>query len=120
MSISDALQEAAQMAADLGQPDIAKKIAEIQAELFPMMGEYQRLQREVGDLQQKIKMMGEMVFEKNSYWRNVGGRKDGPLCSVCWDSNQRLVQLHKLYPNRYQCPACKTNVTLEPPDKPPV
>jgi hypothetical protein len=112
MNIIESLKEAARIAAEMGQADLSKKIAEIQQPALEMVRENQRLKQYVGDLQQRLKHTSTLLFEKNCYWHDLGARKDGPFCSVCWDSNGRLIRPHKLYGSHYQCQVCKSSWDL--------
>ena len=65
------------------------------------------LNQRVLELQQCL-MAANTQSDREVYWWNRGGRKDGPYCKVCWHSDGRTIQLMATgEKGLYQCVKCK-------------
>jgi len=55
----------------------------------------------------------DLVFERNFYWLQKDSvHKDGPFCTACCDSRQKLVHMLQM-PDGYICPSCKLVLSHE-------
>lgn len=60
-------------------------------------------------LRDKLEIKENLIHEGNVYWIIKNGIKDGPFCTCCWDSERKLIHLHKSeVSDRAHCPKCNT------------
>lgn len=60
-------------------------------------------------LRDELEVKENLVSEGNVYWIIKDGKKDGPFCTCCWDSEHIKMRLHKsLHIKSLNCPKCKT------------
>lgn len=110
MGLLDEIKSLATTIQKIDNIELYRKILDLQAEAMKLLEEKAAVEKENRQLHDKLKIGGELEFEHNVYWRQDEdtGRSDGPFCSNCWDSMQRLVRLHqKENPNYIECPTCK-------------
>lgn len=72
-----------------------------------------KLESEIRDLKEKLKIKGEIFFEKNACWlKKENAKLEGPFCSGCWDNEDKkqLIHLHQVRENVWRCPLCNVEV----------
>ena len=47
----------------------------------------------IRELQEKLELKDNVVYEEPCYWKVDGEHKDGPYCQRCYDVDKRLVRL---------------------------
>ncbi|MGA2587180.1 MAG: hypothetical protein ABSF88_09165 [Candidatus Aminicenantales bacterium] len=102
--IGKALQKA-------GNIDLYNKLIEIQEKIIDTQRENQELREEVARLNETLKTKDSVYFENNAIYKNgKDGIKTGPYCSGCWDSENKLINLHEsATPGIFTCPICRKN-----------
>jgi hypothetical protein len=87
--------------------DAQQKITEMRQKIFD-------LEKENKELCDKLEIKGKVVPGDNVYWLEEGANKDGPFCTCCYDSEKKLIRLHKMsHVKVWTCHICKTNVDQE-------
>lgn len=109
MAIFDVLKTAARVAQEAGKIELYGQILEVYEKLLEQQKKIADLQAENKDLQGKLKTKENLISDgKNMYWIEKDGHKDGPFCTNCWDSEEKLMRLHRSISNDgIQCPKCK-------------
>ena len=96
-------------------PDLKLKINDLYGENLKLKEENFDLKRKIEKLKDTADIKSKLVHEDNHYFLVEGDKKDGPYCTNCWDSESKLIRLHKgSYHNGvqyYNCPNCKTSTT---------
>jgi hypothetical protein len=92
--------------------ELYRTILDIQKEAQDLQQKNIELLDENKQLKEKLTFKQDLEFdnEKSIYWmNNINGKQDGPFCSRCYDSNDKLVHLHKITTG-YFCPACGRSI----------
>lgn len=89
-------------------PDLKIKINDLYSENLKLKEDNFRLKKEIGDFRKNEETSRKLRFENNHYF--IGSV--GPYCTKCWDSDYKLIRIHKgsLFNGlqSYSCPNCKT------------
>lgn len=108
MSLFDILKLAAKAFKESGKIEQYNQILDVQQKLLEMQEKIRVQDIEIRDLKEKLKIKGEIFFEKDACWiKKKDSSKEGPYCSACWDKNNKLIHLHHDGDFLF-CPACKT------------
>jgi len=84
-----------------------EKIMELREAVIALKEENVRQSERIRDLEDKIKIKGQIIFEGGVYWLVEEKGKDGPYCQTCYDTKEMLVRLQKKE-NGWVCRSCKT------------
>lgn len=99
------IKEALQIA---GKIEFYPQILEAQEKLLEQQKKISDLEMEAKDLREKLEIKDSLISERNMYWVMKKEKKDGPFCTNCWDSEKKLMRLHKSESHSgIQCPKCK-------------
>lgn len=109
MAIFDVLKTAAKIAQEAGKIELYGQILEVYEKLLEQQKRIADLESEKDELHKALEIAKSLVAEGNVYWAvENDGRKDGPFCTCCWDSERALVRLHvNSNSGSAQCPKCK-------------
>ncbi len=108
MGIIDTLKSAAKALQEAGKIDLYNQISEVQTQLLSMRERIANLENENKDLKSNLEIKGNLRAGGNWYWLESNGKKEGPYCTGCWDTERKLVRLHKNESNdALSCPKCK-------------
>lgn len=117
MGLYDILKDAAKVAKEAGKIEQYKEILEVREKLLEMQERIADLEHENAELKRNQSAKSAMKYERNSYWTAEG---DGPFCSKCLDSENKMVRTHPSgNPAFHHCPECKTTVKVFPEKDPP-
>ncbi|MDO9559856.1 MAG: hypothetical protein Q7I89_09270 [Syntrophales bacterium] len=64
------------------------------------------LREKVKNLEESLRIKGQLTFDGSSYWLYDGSKADGPFCQHCYDTSGKLVRLQD-WGERWSCFACK-------------
>jgi hypothetical protein len=96
-------------------PDLKLKINDLYGENLILKEENFKLKQQIEKQKDLDDVRAKLIHEDNHYFLKNGNEKDGPYCTNCWDSDSKLIRLHKgnLYQGvqYYTCPNCKTQTT---------
>lgn len=122
MGIIDEIKSVATTIQQIDNIDLYRQILNLQADVMEIMEENSRLKGENIELREKLRLKNELKFEHEAYWLEKPDKsKDGPFCSKCWDSNQKLIRMLRVdvppgYENNpyvhnlYKCPECSISI----------
>lgn len=108
MGIFDILKTAAKVAQEAGKIELYQQILEAQQVLLDQQKQIADLEESNKSLRTRLEIKGKLISEDNVYWIETTDKKDGPFCTCCWDSEEKLVRLHRRRNSgRVECPKCK-------------
>lgn len=94
--------------------ELYEKVLRLQGVVSAEREEQERLRERITELEQVVDLRERLFFDDNRYWLNSadGSDRDGPFCSRCWDSEQKLIRLHctRKAGDVFDCPACHTGI----------
>jgi predicted RNA-binding Zn-ribbon protein involved in translation (DUF1610 family) len=66
---------------------------------------------EIKALSESLSASDDLQFERGFYWKITEDKKDRPFCPNCWDSNKKIIRIHK-HPigGFYHCSTCGANL----------
>jgi regulator of replication initiation timing len=114
MGIIDKVKSIASMIQKVDNIELYKTILDLQANVMELVEENGRLKSDLAEFSEKLKTKESLFFEHDAYWsKKADGTKDGPFCSNCWDSKQKLIRLHLWGNDEYSgCPNCQKTVHM--------
>jgi hypothetical protein len=62
----------------------------------------------INELSEKLKIKGQVSYEAPFYWLSDEGKKDGPFCQKCYDTDQKLIRLQGRGNDIWPCFNCKS------------
>ena len=108
MGILEELKSVGKFLQEAGKIEQYKQILDAQQRLLEMQKHIDELEATNRGLQGKLNVKESLVVEQNMYWHEKEGERDGPFCTNCWDSEGKLLRLHKSTTHSgIQCPRCK-------------
>ena len=107
MGILDTAKDVITLVQKADNLELVKQVLALQADIMKMMDENRTLKDDIRALNDKLHTREKLVFRNNTYWLSNGdGTEEGPFCSTCHDSDDKLVRLHKLGSRGYNCATC--------------
>jgi hypothetical protein len=64
------------------------------------------LREKVKDLEEDLRIRGQLTFDGANYWLEEENRTDGPFCQHCYDTVGKYVRLQD-YDDTWYCFSCK-------------
>jgi hypothetical protein len=109
MGIFDVLTTAANIAKESGKLELQGEILSVYEKLLEQQKKISDFEQENKELKEKLKLKEQLHFEKNAYWIIDGGKKDGPYCTKCKDSEEKMIRMRigKYNFGWALCPNCK-------------
>ena len=96
-------------------PDLKIKINELYGENIELKEKNYNLRRELEKIKDFSNIKSRLIHEDNHYFLKDGDNKDGPYCTKCLDSENKLIRLHKGNliegVQYFTCPNCKTQTS---------
>lgn len=109
MAIFDELKSIGKVLQEAGKIEQYQQILDAQQKLLEMQREIAELETNNKRLNEEFEIKETLIPEGNVYWTQKDGVKDGPFCTCCWDSERKLMRLHKSQvSDRVHCPKCNT------------
>ena len=111
MGIIEEFKEVVKLAQKLDNMELYRKILDLQAEIIRVVEENMQLKAQVKELSKKLTIQETLEFKEEAYWRKLeDGTEDGPFCTSCWDSEQKLIRMivFKKSGQPKGCPVCHT------------
>lgn len=107
MDIIERVKIVAEFASKMADAEFMKQIIQLQSEAFDLKQENQRLKESKSELEDKLRLRDNLVFEKNFYWLIDGESKKGPFCPRCFTGNHKAHQMLALEKGNVNgCPIC--------------
>jgi ribosomal protein L37AE/L43A len=114
MVIIDILKTSGKILKEAGKIEQYEQIVDAQQKITEMQQRIISLEEDNKNLKEKLEIKGKIMAEENVYWVENGNKKDGPFCTCCYDSEYKLIRLHKKsHLNVWNCPKCKNRIDKE-------
>lgn len=111
MSIIDELKSVGKVLQEAGKIEQYQQILDAQQKLLEMQREIYELETDNKKLREEFEIKEALIPEGNVYWIKKDNTRDGPFCTCCWDSERKLIRLHKSnVSSKVHCPKCSTTV----------
>lgn len=109
MAIFDELKSVGKVLQEAGKIEQYRQILDAQQKLLEMQKKIVELELDNKKLKDDFEIKESLISEGNVYWIIKKEIKDGPFCTCCWDSERKLMRLHKSdVSGRLYCPKCNT------------
>ena len=109
MAIFDELKSVGKVLQEAGKIEQYRQILDAQQKLLEMQKKIVELEADNKKLRDDFEIKESLIHEGNIYWIIKNKIKDGPFCICCWDSERKLMRLHKSeVSDRVHCPKCNT------------
>jgi hypothetical protein len=107
-----ALKALAELAKEQKNAEVTQKVIELQQyilelqnDMLSLQSERARFESRILQLEQALNPMGKVVFADNVTWvQTEEGKREGPFCPHCFDSDKKFIHLNKLDQGIYFCP----------------
>lgn len=83
-----------------------ERIMELREAVLELQEENVTLKQRIRELENSLKLKGEMHFDGAVYWRKENANREGPFCPQCFDIDEKLGRLQD-YGNTWYCPKHK-------------
>jgi hypothetical protein len=94
-------------------PDLKIKISQLVSENLQLKEENFALKRKLEKQEELKEIDSSLIHENNHYYLKKDEAKSEPYCTNCWDTDKKLILLHKGFlsdgQQHYDCPSCKTH-----------
>ncbi len=112
ITIIDGLTSAAKVLREADKIEQYQLILDAQRELLDNQRTIQKLEEEIKKLKDISNFKENADFKNNCYWlKKEDDKTDGPFCSKCVETDDKIVRLHVNQNNGYAaCPNCKNHV----------
>lgn len=103
MGVIDTAKEAVQLVQKIDNIELYRTILDLQSDALKTVEENSKLRDRIKELETAFAIKDTLVFEDNSYFVVKDSSKDGPYCTICWDTDRKLVRKHKDEQNWWWC-----------------
>ena len=83
-----------------------ERIMELREAVIKLQDENFELRQQVRQLEEELKIKGQLKFEETVYWLHEHEEKTGPFCPRCYDIEKKLARIQD-YGDCWYCVACK-------------
>ena len=83
-----------------------EQIMELREGALALQEENFGLREKVRNLEESLRIKGQLQFDGASYWLSDGNKTDGPFCQHCYDTSGKLIRLQD-WGDTWNCFACK-------------
>lgn len=94
--------------------ELLEAMSEVRIQLVEAQDENLELKRTIKDLEAALASQDEVIFRDGYYYLAIAqeGKPEGPFCSNCYSSNNKLTLLTEVTGTfrtfgKYKCPACE-------------
>lgn len=110
--LKEMLKDARELASGANDLQLKGMLLDIQGAVYDLQEENRNLREEIHELKNTQISSERLIFKDHAYYDG----KDGPFCSACWDSNNKLIRMNTAAGGGWQeyfsleCPQCKNTV----------
>lgn len=87
--------------------DLVNSLADAKLQIADIKNIITEKDQLIKEVSEKLKIKGQVSYEAPFYWLNDEGKKDGPFCQKCYDTDQKLIRLQGSRIDRWTCCNCK-------------
>ena len=92
---------------DLRNVELNLKIVDLMSSLVEIKFELIEKDEKISQLEKKLKIENEMIYEKPYYFLIRNEKRDGPYCQLCYDNDNKLIRLQGGGIDYWDCRCCK-------------
>ena len=111
MGIMDNAKDIAELIKKMGNMDLYEKIMGLREEIFALKEENLTFRENVKTLEEAQDIKNKMKYEAPYYWLEEAGKKEGPYCQKCYDSEGKQLRLQDHKNGHWYCLSCRSSVT---------
>lgn len=107
------LETVRKKAEEINDSKISAELAALQGAIMKLQQENFEVIMENQEFKKQIQLLHSIEVHENNIERSNGAiakyRKDNKqfmICTNCWDSNKKIIQVEKSDSNNYRCPNC--------------
>jgi len=87
--------------------DLYSSLADAKMQIADVQDLLREKDTKIRELEEALAFKASLEYEAPYYWRVQDGKKEGPLCQRCYDSNGKLIRLQrKGVQGGWHCSAC--------------
>jgi len=86
-----------------------EKIMELREGALELQEENINLKKRISELESELNKKKEIQWESPFYWVVRDETKNGPFCQKCYDSDEKLIRLHKIEEGNWHCKSCNNH-----------
>ena len=109
MGLLDNIKSAVSVAQKLKDRKLIEHLMNLQMSVLEYQERLHNLEAENKALKEKLTVKESLVVEHGVYFSKTGDKTDGPFCTRCWDSDDKLLRLRVLESGTATCPQCKSS-----------
>jgi hypothetical protein len=111
MSILDTAREVVGIVQKIDNIELYKQILGLQSDILKLFEENTNLHQEISSLTEQLKIKAALIYDRqlDAYiCKDANDQIDGPFCTVCWDSDKKLIRMSQGGYNGHYCGYCTT------------
>ena len=94
MSLMDTAKDVVELVKKGATIELQERLMKLREEALALQEDNHQLRSRVAELEKKLKLHNDLVFEAGMYWlTKEDGKRDGPFCQKCHDTAGRLIRL---------------------------
>jgi hypothetical protein len=103
----DTLKEVYELSKNVITVEAREKLLEAREEALKLQEENLSFKARIKELENKLSVKENLEWDGKSFWKiNQDGKKDGPYCQRCYETEERLVHLQDLGMGQLHCVRC--------------
>lgn len=95
MGLYDGIKDVARIVQKADNIDLYQRLLDLGAQALELQAEVVRLKEENTVLQQKLSKKNIIERHKQPYITFAGDELNLKFCSLCWDSDEKAIQMHE-------------------------
>jgi hypothetical protein len=108
MSLLQDAKAVVELAHQMGNMDLYKRLVELQGQVVELAQRNLELEQELAEITKAGDLGAKLQIREDAYWLPRDGQQpDGPFCMTCWDVDNKLVRMKRLANNRLLCLYCQ-------------
>lgn len=110
MGLYDGLKDVAKIVQKADNIELYRQILDLSQQALDMQEEIYRLKIENTEIKKSKEIENQIVRYQNELFITLKNDElNIKYCSNCWDTDRKLIQVHKYEDFTTLCPNCKTN-----------
>lgn len=111
MGIIDNAKDIAELIKKMGNMELYEKIIDLRDEIFSLREENLQQKEEINKLNNLLNVKQKVFYAAPYYWATIdGGKKAGPFCQKCYDTDKSLIRLQDCKRGVWKCLSCQSVV----------
>lgn len=95
MGLYDAMKDAVNLAQKADNIELYRQLLDLSAQALDLQAENSKLKEQIDELKKLKDIEGRLVRHPQPYLTLTGDEIPIKYCAVCWDSEQKLIQMNE-------------------------